>query len=88
MKTARSNNTRQNKQAATSKTPKPQNKDDMDSRKAKVADKDRTAKKEGGEKMKTKNPGKQPDKKDGAKTGNSTPKAPAKKTAKKAAKKK
>jgi hypothetical protein len=74
MKTARSNNTRQNKQAATSKRPKPQNKDDMDSRKSKVADKDRTAKADKNEKVKTKNPVKKSLKKTVKKEGKVTKK--------------
>jgi hypothetical protein len=55
MKTARSNKTQQSKQGM-SKKPRPENKDDMDSRKSKVGDKDRTAKAGKNEKAKTKNP--------------------------------
>jgi len=55
MKTARSGNTQQNKQAP-SKKPRPENKDDLDSRKAKVKSKDRTAKTGKDEKVKTKKP--------------------------------
>ncbi|MDF2436047.1 MAG: hypothetical protein K0Q95_423 [Bacteroidota bacterium] len=86
MKTATGNKGQQGNKGG-SKTMKPQNKDDMDSRKAKVGGKDNTAKMKGGEKVKTKNPGKSAPKKAAAKTGNQTPKGPAKKGAKKAGKK-
>ena len=82
MKTARSNQSQQNKSGMTKKA-RPENKDNLDSRKAKVADKDRTAKIDKDEKVKTKNPGKKAPEKMPAKTGNKTPKKPAKKAAKK-----
>lgn len=82
MKTGGSNQTQQKKQGM-SKKERPENKDDMDSRKSKVADKERTAKTEGGEKVKTKNPGKQSSKAAAADTVNKTPKKAVRKAAKK-----
>jgi hypothetical protein len=78
MKTTRSNPSKQSSPAV-SKKPRPENKDNLDSRQDKVKGKDNTAKKGKDDKVKTKNPGKQSSKKPASTTGNKTPKKPAKK---------